>query len=122
MRCVVVGAGIIGLSAAWELARSGVETVVVDPDPAGGATAAAAGMLAAVTEFHYQERDLLGLSLPAAAKWPSWAAQLEAASGLSTGFRPGGTLVVAADSGDRATLADLRAAQAALGQIGRAHV
>jgi len=115
LRCVVVGAGIIGLSAAWELARAGVETVVVDPDPAGGATAAAAGMLAAVTEFHYQEPHLLGLSLPAAAGWPAWAAQLEAASGLSTGFRPGGTLVVAADAGDRAALADLRAAQAALG-------
>lgn len=115
VRCAVVGAGIIGLSIAWELARAGREVVVIDPGPARGATRAAAGMLAAVTEFHASERALLALSLPAAARWPRWAGDLGAASAMDTGFTPAGTLVVAGDAGDRAALSDLADAQAAAG-------
>lgn len=115
MRCVVVGAGIIGLSIAWELTRRGAEVVVLDPAPASGATRAAAGMLAAVSEFHYQELDLLNLSVPAARRWPGWAAELSDASGVEPGFAARGTIAVAADSADRETLADLRRAQSAAG-------
>jgi glycine oxidase len=115
VRVAVVGAGIIGLSIAWELARSGAETVVLDPAPAAGATRAAAGMLGAVTEFHQQEQDLLPMSLAAAARWPGWAADLRAATGNDPGHRAAGTLVVAADAADRQTLQDLATAQRAAG-------
>lgn len=115
MHCAVLGAGIIGLSVGWELARSGHQVTIVDPEPAGGATHAAAGMLAAVTEFHHQERDLLRLSVPSAAGWPGWARDLEVASGRGTGFTSPGTLVVAADPADRQALSDLATAQRAAG-------
>lgn len=113
MHCAIVGAGIVGLSIAWELSRAGHHVSIIDPAPATGATHAAAGMLAAITEFHVQEQDLLGLSVPAAAAWPHWAHLLERETGLPTGFRAGGTLVVAADGADRQTLAELATAQRA---------
>lgn len=115
MHCTVIGAGIIGLSIGWELARVGHRVSLVDPAPAGGATHAAAGMLAAVTEFHYQEQDLLRLSVPSAAGWARWARELEETAGGTTGYASPGTLVIAADAADRESLADLAAAQRAVG-------
>lgn len=45
MRVVVVGAGIVGASAAFHLADAGVDTVVVDRAHPGAATAASAGIV-----------------------------------------------------------------------------
>jgi glycine oxidase len=112
---VIVGGGVIGLSAAWLAARDGLEVVVVDPTPGNGASWAAAGMLAPVTEVHYNEEALLELNLRAAEAWPAFAAELEDASGLDVGYRPCGTLAVAADAGDRAVLEDLHRFQLELG-------
>ncbi|NED28557.1 glycine oxidase ThiO, partial [Streptomyces anulatus] len=70
-----------------------------------------AGMLAAVTELHYGEKMLLGLNLASAARYPSFVAELEEASGRDTGFRACGTLAVALDSDDRAHLRELHALQ-----------
>ncbi|NKX50840.1 glycine oxidase ThiO [Arthrobacter deserti] len=106
----VVGAGIVGLAIAWEAARAGRSVVVIDPEPGSGATFAAAGMLAPVSELHYQEEDLLGLTLASAALYPEFIAPL-AAAGVASGFRPTGTLVVGADAADRQALADLRQLQ-----------
>ena len=105
----------IGLSAAWYAAREGLEVVVVDPSPGSGASWAAAGMLAPVTEVHYNEEALLELNLRAAEAWPAFAAEIEAASDLEVGYRPCGTLAVAADAGDKAVLEDLHRFQVELG-------
>ena len=102
---VVVGGGVIGLSCAWTLARRGRAVTVVDPDPGRGASWAAAGMLAPVTEAAYGEQELLALGLAAAARWPSFATELADASGQDPGLRDTGTLVLAHDSGDGAVLA-----------------
>jgi glycine oxidase len=104
---VVVGGGAIGLAVAWRAAQAGMAVTVVDPAPGRGASWAAAGMLAPVTEVHYGERQLLALNLAAAARWPSFAAELEEAAGQPVGYRPGGTLAVARDADDNATLEDL---------------
>lgn len=45
MRIVVVGAGVLGASLAFHLARAGAEVVVVDPELAGRATQAGAGIV-----------------------------------------------------------------------------
>lgn len=104
---VVVGGGVIGLAIAWRAALAGMTVTVVDEVPGRGASWAAAGMLAPVTEVHYGERPLLALNLAAAARWPTFAAEVEEASGLPVGYRPGGTLAVARDADDNAALEDL---------------
>jgi len=104
---VVVGGGVIGLAIAWRAALAGMTVTVVDEAPGRGASWAAAGMLAPVTEVHYGERPLLALNLAAAARWPTFAAEVEEASGLPVGYRPGGTLAVARDADDNAALEDL---------------
>jgi glycine oxidase len=108
---IVVGAGVVGLGIAWEAARSGRRVVVVDPAPGTGASYAAAGMLAAVSEYHYQEEDLLALTLDSAQRWPQFAAS----AGPDCGYLATPTLCLAADAADRQAFADLRAAQEAHG-------
>lgn len=108
---LVIGGGIIGLVTAWRAAQRGLRTAVVDPDPGGGAARVAAGMLAAVTELHYGEHMLLGLNVASAARYPAFAAELEAASDQDIGFRACGTLAVALDSDDRTHLRELHALQ-----------
>ena len=104
---VVVGGGVIGLAIAWRAAGAGMTVTVVDERPGQGASWAAAGMLAPVTEVHYGERPLLGLNLAAAGRWPAFAAEVEEAGGRPVGYRPGGTLAVARDADDNAALEDL---------------
>ena len=111
----VVGGGVIGLSIAARLARDGVAVAVIDPAPASGATGVAAGMLAPVTEVHYGEEALLQLNLASNEMYPSWAAELEAETGLPTGYRACGTVMVARDVDDNAALDDLFRFQEGLG-------
>jgi glycine oxidase len=104
---LVVGGGIVGLVTAWRAAQRGLATSVVDPDPGGGAARVAAGMLAAVTEHHHGEQELLALNLESAHRWPVFAEELSAASGMDVGYRRTGTLAVALDTDDRAELREL---------------
>ena len=110
----VIGGGIIGLGIAWAVAHSGRTVVVIDPDPAGGATYAAAGMLAAVSELHYQEEVLLELMLASSALYPAFIESLGPEHHL-TGYQRTHTMTVGADSADRQALDDLRGVQLANG-------
>jgi glycine oxidase len=112
---VVVGAGIIGLAVAWRAAARGLTVAVVDPAPAQGASHVAAGMLAPVSEAHWGEEGLVPLMLDSAARWPAFAAELEAATGHAVDFAPSGTLVVGVDAGDVAVVDDLAQLHAGLG-------
>src|SRR5579863_7941773 len=112
----VVGGGVIGLASAWELSRNGHEVTVVAPTPGrDGASWVAAGMLAPVTEAQFGESALTALLLEGARRWPAFAAALEAATNRSIGYDTTGTLTVALDSSDRASLDDLLAYQHSLG-------
>lgn len=106
----VIGAGVVGLGIAWEAARSGRSVRLIDPRPATGATYAAAGMLAPVSELHYQEEDLLELTLASAALYPGFIDSLPGA-GASAGYEKTRTLVLGADAADRRALEDLRDVQ-----------
>jgi glycine oxidase len=112
---VVVGGGAIGLATAWRCAQRDMDVVVVDPAPAGGASWAAAGMLAPVTEVHYGEEELLRLNLASNERWPAFAAELSAATGCDLAHRESGTLIVARDADDGAVLDELHAFQLRLG-------
>jgi glycine oxidase len=112
---VVVGGGAIGLASAWRLACRGASVSLVDPEPGSGASGVAAGMLAPVTEARMGEEALLRLNLASWSRWPGFAAEVEAASGSSVGYRADGTLVAALDADDRAALDDLAARHQAMG-------
>src|SRR3954452_19459527 len=102
---VVVGGGVIGLSCGWRAAQRGTRVAVVERgEPGGGATRVAAGMLAPVGELTFGEPELLELTLAAARLYPEFVAELEAASGESTGYEQLGALHVAVDRDEAAQL------------------
>ncbi len=112
---VVVGAGVIGLSVGWRAAQEGLNVAICDPEPARGASWAAAGMLAPTTEGRWGEGTLQALSQASAAAWPGYAAALEDDSGLPVGLRRDGTLSVALDADDYRALEESFAVQRELG-------
>lgn len=103
----VVGAGVVGLLTAWELRRRGFAVTVMDPQPVSEASFAAAGMLAPTSETQYGQDVLWDLMARSRDEYPQLIADLEAAAGVPSGYLENGTLMVAADAGDRAAVADM---------------
>jgi len=104
-RVAVIGAGVIGLGIGWRLAQAGCIVDIFDKGAAGaGASHAAAGMLAAGVEAEPGEQPLLPLCLESQRRWPAFAAEVEAASGLSVDLRKEGTMVIALTRDDVETL------------------
>ncbi len=102
---VVVGAGVIGLACAWRAAQRGMKVVVLDRDqPGSGASRVAAGMLSPVGEASWGEENLLDLNLASMERWPGFAEELAAESGVEVGFRPCGALHVALDRDEASEL------------------
>jgi glycine oxidase len=114
---VVIGAGLIGLSCAWRARKRGLSVLVVDraETPGAGTSGVAAGMLAPVTEADFGEEGPLRVNLLARERWPGFAAELSEVTGLRTGYRDTGALVVAADRDDAEALHRLHDFQRSLG-------
>lgn len=100
----IAGGGIIGLSVAYELAKTGRKVAVVDRGPLHGeAVSAAAGMLGAEAESHH------GGAFFEMCKWSrglyrSWAEELKDRSGVSIEYVPEGIIRAALDEADEAEL------------------
>ncbi|HEX5045426.1 MAG TPA: glycine oxidase ThiO [Candidatus Polarisedimenticolaceae bacterium] len=106
---VVVGAGIIGLAIAFELARAGRHVLVLErAHAASGATSAAGGMLAPISEADIEREALLALALDSLRRYPRFVAEVEEVSGLRCGLRTEGTLWVAVHRDDQEELAHLQ--------------
>jgi len=101
---VVAGGGVIGTAIAWRAALAGLDVVLVDPDVGDAASGVAAGMLAPASEALFGEGALLAVNLLAVQRFPSFAAELEDATGHDVGLRREGTLAIAYDPGDLAAL------------------
>src|SRR3712207_3021280 len=112
---VVVGGGAVGLGVAWRCAAAGASVRVFDSSGGRGATWAAAGLLAPVTEVHYGEEPLLALNLESSRRYPSFAAEVEDVSGVPTGYRQCGTLMVALDADENRALDEVYRFQSSLG-------
>ena len=113
---IVLGAGVAGLGPAWQLADAGLRVLVLDQGPVGGgATSAAAGMLAPTAEVHFEEVELLRLGQLSLSMYPEFVARLQAASGQDVDLRQDGTLVVGLDRDDAAWLDRLFEHQRGLG-------
>jgi glycine oxidase len=92
---VVIGAGIVGCSVAYELARRGASVQIVDDRPAGmGATQASAGVLAPYIEAR-EEGPLLELTIRSLDLFDNFIAQVSSVSGVPVMYRRTGTLDVA---------------------------
>ena len=69
----VIGAGVIGLSIAWRLARRGMSVAVFERAQSGAGTSlAATGMLAAAAEHEPGGDVLLMLALESQRLWPQF--------------------------------------------------
>src|SRR5262245_50873630 len=106
---VIAGGGVIGTAIAWRAALAGLGVTLVDPERGDAASLVAAGMLAPVSEALFGEGALLRVNLLAVARFGSFAAELEAATGHRVGVRREGTLAVAYDPDDYAALMRLTA-------------
>jgi glycine oxidase len=112
---VIVGAGVAGLTAAWNLHKAGQSVTVVDPEPGMGASRAAAGMIAAVSEVMYQHRTMRDLMTSSAALYPPLVDELTDLLGHDVGYRGTETLDIGAHPADRDYFADLAEVQRGAG-------
>src|SRR4051794_10063686 len=120
-RVVVLGAGVVGATAAWQLARRGVRVDLVESGETGRATSAGAGIVQpwrpAATGTWAAYSDLAGST------WPQLAADLAADSGQDPSYAPVGGLTVSRDpAGLRAMAADLETARTTRGWAGLGEV
>lgn len=101
---VIVGGGIMGCGAAWELARAGQRVIVLERSvPGAEASSAAAGILGAQVESH-ADGPLFDLALRSRGRYPEWAEALFAATGLDIELRRSGVVRVAVEAKQLAAL------------------
>jgi len=113
---LIAGAGVIGLAIGWRAAQARLSVCIVEARrPGAGSSGVAAGMLAPVTEADFGERELIRSNVEAAACYPGFVAELEAETGMHTGYRPCGTLSVATDRDELELLDRMHALQRELG-------
>lgn len=111
VKSAVVGAGVVGLLTAWRLRLAGHAVTVIDPAPGAQASYAAAGMLAPISEVQYGQHQLWELMAVSRAEYPELIDSLARATGEPHGYRENGTILLAADPGDRDDVAALVALQ-----------
>lgn len=104
LNIAIIGGGIAGLSVAFRLSQLGHKISICDPAVAMGASFAAAGMLAPASEINFSEIPLLKLMQRSGEMWPTFAAEIENASGQTIGYRTEGTLLVGFDQNDASEL------------------
>jgi glycine oxidase len=108
---IVVGAGIVGCSVAYELARRGAAVHVVDERSIGmGATHASAGMLAPYIETK-EDSPLFDLTVRSLGLYDDFVARVTSDSAMMVAYRRTGTLEVATDE---AIMQELMASAAVL--------
>jgi len=96
-----VGAGVIGTTSTYRLARAGWSVTLLDPSPGRGASWAAAGMLAPTAEIEPGEKENFRHQRGALAAWRALADELANLTGDDVALRESGTLLVGYDGGDR---------------------
>jgi glycine oxidase len=106
--CIIVGAGVNGLGIGWQVQRRGLSTLIVERgEPGCGASGAAAGMLAPISEAEAAEEAQLRDAQESLSMWPAFVEGLEAETGIAVNYRGEGTLQVAVLPKDRARLRHL---------------
>ncbi|ANF97212.1 glycine oxidase ThiO [Paenibacillus bovis] len=90
---IVVGAGVIGASIAYELSLKGMKVALIEKNqPASGSSGAAGGMLAAESE-HFESKDLRKWALYSRSLYNQLTEQLYELTGIHCGLRSEGFLL-----------------------------
>ncbi len=120
MRIVIIGAGVLGASAAFHLAATGATVTVVDAALDGRATAAGAGI---ICPWVSGVKDAVFYRLYAAGGeyYPELIAALAAAGETDLGYRRAGAMLVSDDAEELAWLERLarQCSVPAMGAVGR---
>ncbi len=121
-RVVVIGAGIVGASAAHRLSGAGVEVTLVDNQSVGGATAAGAGIVATISS-RSADAETEAFRFAAARYYPELV-EICSEAGLSGhSYAAVGQLTLAADDPEAEALStELTRASALVGRFGPAAV
>ncbi len=91
---LIIGGGIMGTSAAWELSRHGARCLVLERSvPGAEASSAAAGILGAQAEAH-APGPMTDLCLASRARYEKFAATLSKETNIDVGYRKCGVLRV----------------------------
>ncbi|HHH44353.1 MAG TPA: FAD-dependent oxidoreductase, partial [Gammaproteobacteria bacterium] len=104
--CIVIGAGLIGMLSAWELAEAGMQVTVLEKGlPARESSWAGGGILSPLYPWRYPD------AVNELARWsqrvyPDFCSRLEAASGIDPQWTRSGLLI--AEAGDRPAVDDWR--------------
>ncbi|WP_153732163.1 NAD(P)/FAD-dependent oxidoreductase [Sporosarcina obsidiansis] len=95
-KIIIIGSGIVGISAAYHLSSQDVEVIVIDRQEPGQATKAAAGI---ICPWASQRRNKAWYTLAAAgaAYYPKFIHSLEEAGESETGYQQVGTLAIHTD-------------------------
>jgi D-amino-acid dehydrogenase len=93
---IVIGGGVLGWSAAYELAREGIPATVIDRGDEGQATAAGAGIISPGTSFKAPDTSF-ALAKAAVAHYPKLLAALAEDGETETGYETVGALFIAAN-------------------------
>lgn len=107
----VVGSGIIGQSIALEARRVGLRVAILEKKREGAATPAAGGMLSPSGEAFESEQHLINIANESCRIYPEFIQRVEQLSGLPTGYKTHGTLMVALTRDHVAELEQLGKAQ-----------
>jgi glycine oxidase len=98
VKVAVIGGGVAGLATGWRMAQRGTEVVVIERgEPGQGATRAAAGMIAVAGETAEAPQAEAEFARHASRLWPSFAAEVEAVSGLDVSYLRNGALFLPPD-------------------------
>ncbi|MFE4419100.1 NAD(P)/FAD-dependent oxidoreductase [Streptomyces sp. NPDC056817] len=103
MRVVVVGSGIAGAAAGYELARAGVDVVLVDSLTPGRATSAGAGIICPWSS-QVDDPDWYRIAVAGAEHYPKLLAALTADGETEFGYRRVGSLRLVSEAGSEAAL------------------
>jgi glycine oxidase len=105
---IIVGAGIVGSSIAYELAKEGLRVVVVDRGEVGREASWAAGGILTPIHLSNYPPDLVRMCQEAQAIYPGFVSEIETESGIDVEYRETGLRVLARDEADRKVVEALR--------------